>query len=363
MIKLMKDIKIHFDTANLISVGFVVAIVVLLFQIRDLLLILLTAVVIATFAESFVKFGKRIRFPRVVSVVLFYLVALTLFGGVLLFLVPVLIQELGSLQNIYPEIGTYIENARILQDLTQQGSSLNDFFATENGASIAQELFKNISTLVGGLVNMIILLVVSFYLSVQERGIERFIRILVPLRHEDYAIDLWHRTRTKIGAWFNGQLVLALILTALTYLGLQIVGAPYALLLAILAGIFGMIPYGIVLALIPAVAIAFINGGWQLGLIVFVLYWLIQQVTDYILQPLILRRLTGLPTLVVILSVIIAASLAGILGVMIAVPVAVFLLEVVNDRENSKRHILDEFEEIENKSIMSSDNEKIDDDE
>lgn len=345
----MKHIKVHFDTPNLVSVVVLIAIVAILFQIRGLLLVLLTALVLATFAESFVKLGNKVRFPRVISVILFYIFMLTLFGGIVLFMVPVLIQELGSLQNIYPEIGAYIENAQLLQGLAQQDVSLTEFFASQEGSSFAQELFRNISRVLGGLVNMIILLVVSFYLSVQEKGIERFIRILVPIRHENYAIDLWRRTKEKIGSWFNGQLLLALILAILTYLGLQIFSVPYALLLALLAGIFGMIPYGIVLALVPAVAIAFVAGGWQLALIVFILYVVIQQITDYVLQPLILKRLTGLPTLVVILSVIIGGSLAGVLGVIIAVPAAVFLLEIVHDRESSKRHILNEIEEIENR--------------
>lgn len=354
----MKTVKINFDIPNLISVVTLVAVVALMYEIRGLLLVLLTAVVLATFAESFVKLGHKIRLPRVVSVVLFYIVMITLFGGVVLFMVPVLIQEIGSLQNVYPEIGAYIENAQLLQGLAQQDVSLTEFFASQEGGSLAQELFRNISSVLGGLLNMVILLVVSFYLSVQEGGIERFIRILIPLKHEDYAIDLWRRTKVKIGSWFNGQLLLALILTILTYLSLQIFSVPYALLLALLAGIFGMIPYGIVLALVPAAAIAFTNGGWQLALIVLILYWVIQQITDYVLQPMILKRLTGLPTLVVILSIIVAGSIAGVLGVMIAVPTAVFLLEIVHDRENSKRHLLHEMEENENRNSKNSDDEE-----
>ena len=352
MIQVMNETKIYFDTNNLISIGVVFGIFFLLFQIRDLLLVLLVAVVIAAFAESFVNVGKRLKFPRVLSVVLFYVIMLAVFGGVVLFMVPVLIQELGSLQGLYPEIGDFIESARLLQGVAGQDISLGQLFASSNGSSVAQDLFRNISGLVGGLVNLIIILVVSFYLAVQEGGIERLIRILVPLKHEDYAIDLWGRTKIKISSWFNGQLLLSLILAVLTYIGLTIVGTPYALLLALVSGVFGMIPYGIVLALIPAVLISFINGGWQLGIIVLIMYWIIQQLTDYVLQPLILKRLTGLPTLVVILSVIIAASLAGIMGVLIAVPVAVFVLEIVHDREYSKRHILDELEHIETNNLI-----------
>ncbi len=343
----MNDVRIKFDTGNLISVAAIIALMVMFYHIRDLILTLTVSLVIATFAESFVTLGKKVSFPRVVSVVLFYTLIVILFGGLILFFVPVMITELGSLQGLYPEITSYVEDARLLQGIATQEVPLSSV-VSEGGNNFIQNLFRNVSVLVGGIVNFIILFVVSFYLSVQDGGIERFIRIIVPLKHEDYAVDLWRRTRVKIGAWFNGQLLLALILTILTYIGLTIIGTPYALLLAMLAGVFGMIPYGIILALVPAVAIAFVNGGWKLALIVFIMYWVIQQITDYVLQPLILKKLTGLPTLVVILSIVIAGSLAGIMGVIIAVPVAVFILEMVHDREHSKKRILDELEHIEN---------------
>lgn len=338
----MKDIRIHFDTNSLIKLGVLIGVALLLVEIRGLLVILLTSVVVATFAEGFINFGKRVHLPRVISVILFYLLILAAFGGVLYFMIPILIQELGSLQSLYPEIGTFIDNAELLRGVTEQGS-LRELLKSSGGI-ISQSLFKNIASLVGGLANAIILLVVSFYLSVQERGIERFIQIITPRKYEGYAVNLWMRTKRKISSWFNGQLLLALILVVLTYVGLTILGAPYALVLALLAGVFGIIPYGIILALIPAVGIAFINGGWQLGVMVLIMYILIQQITDYILQPLIIKKLVGLPTLVVILSIIVAANIAGFLGVVIAVPVAVFLLEVVHDIEHNKERSLRELE-------------------
>jgi predicted PurR-regulated permease PerM len=348
-ILIMSKLKISFDINNLLLVAIFLSVLAMVYQIRGLLLILLAAVVVASFAEGIVEMGKKIHFPRVVSVVLFYLAMISLFGGALVFIVPVLVDELGSLSKYYPDIARLVENGKLIQQITNQEIPVTDLITNQN-STIAQKIFSNISIVFGGLVNVIILLVVSFYLSVQEGGMERFIRILVPLRHEEYAVDLWRRTRVKISAWFKGQLLLAIILAIFTYLSLAIVGMPYALLLALLAGLFGMIPYGILLALIPAVGIAMIHGGWEFGLIVLFIYWIIQQITDFVIQPLILRKLTGLPSLIVILSVIIAANLAGIIGVIIAVPIAVFILEMVNDLENSKKQILTELEAVENQN-------------
>lgn len=345
----MSKLKISFDINNLLLVAIFLSVLAMVYQIRGLLLILLAAVVVASFAEGIVETGKKIRLPRVISVVLFYLLMILLFGSALVFIVPVLIDELGSLSKYYPDIARLVENGKLIQQITNQEIPVTDLITNQN-STIAQKIFSNISIVFGGLFNLIILLVVSFYLSVQEGGMERFIRILVPIRHEEYAVDLWRRTRIKISAWFKGQLLLAIILAIFTYLSLAIVGMPYALLLALLAGLFGMIPYGILLALIPAVGIAVIHGGWKFGLVVLFIYWIIQQITDFVIQPLILRKLTGLPSLIVILSVIIAAKLAGIIGIIIAVPIAVFILEMVNDLENSKKQILAELEAVENQN-------------
>ena len=347
----MKHLKISFDLNNIFSLAILLSVFAMIYHIRDLLLIFLTALVIASFAEGVVEQGKKYKLPRIVSVTFFYVSAVFLFGGALLFIVPVLISELGSLSNYYPDIAYLVENGEIIKQITSQELPLSDILQSQGDNNVLQKIFSNISVFFGGLVNLVIIFVVSFYLSVQEGGIERFIRIIVPIRHEEYAVDIWHRTRKKISAWFKGQLLLAIILALFTYLSLIIIGMPYALLLALLAGLFGMIPYGILLALVPAVGIAFIQGGWKFGFIVLFIYWIIQQITDFIIQPLILKKLTGLPSLIVIMSVIIAASLAGILGVIIAVPVAVFVLELVNDRENNKHQIIKELELAENQDL------------
>lgn len=341
----MTNYKISFDIRNLMSVIALIAVTAMIWHIRDLLVVLVTAVVLATLTDGFVTMMSRFKIPRVISVVFFYLAALALFGGVIFFLIPVLITELSSLQTIYPEIGVFVQNLELIQSFSDD--QIPTLIQRVSDSNTLQSIFGNLSSLLGGLLNVVILIVVSFYLSVQEKGVERFLRILTPYKTEEYAIDLWHRTKTKIGAWFRGQLFIGFLVGVLTYIGLSLLSVPYALLLALLAGLFGLIPYGIVLATLPAVAIAFVHGGFQSGLFVLVLYAVIQNVLDYVLQPIIMRKLTGLPTLIVILSLLIAGSLVGVLGLIIAVPLSVFILEIVHDREENKRKLMEEFEAIE----------------
>jgi predicted PurR-regulated permease PerM len=88
---------------------------------------------------------------------------------------------------------------------------------------------------------------------------EKFLRIVTPDKSEAYVINLWQRTQRKIALWVKGQLILGLIVGVLIYLGLAILGVQYALVLAIAAAILELIPFGILLATVPAVSFAYIK--------------------------------------------------------------------------------------------------------
>lgn len=206
----------------------------------------------------------------------------------------------------------------------------------------------------GGLFSFVLIIVFSFYFAVQERGIASFLRIITPPKHEKYAIDLWKRSQLKIGLWMQGQLLLALIIGVLVYLGMMILGVKYALLLALLAAVAELIPlFGPVLAAIPAVAIGFIDGGATLGFLVVGFYVIIQQFENHLIYPLVVKKVVGVPPLLVILALLVGGQLAGFLGIIIAVPLAATLMEFLNDLEKDKKKLLEIAEK--EKKIISSD--------
>ena len=130
----------------------------------------------------------------------------------------------------------------------------------------------------GGIFNVILIVLISFYLSIQEKGIEKFLRIILPIKYEEYAVDLWERSRRKIALWMKGQLLLGVLITILTYLMLSLMGIQYAFLfLAIIAGIMELVPYGILVALIPAVYVSFLSGGLSTALMVTGAYTILHQ--------------------------------------------------------------------------------------
>ena len=188
----------------------------------------------------------------------------------------------------------------------------------------------------GGIFNFILIIIISFYLSITEKGIENFLRIVTPRDSEAYIIGLWQRTEHKIGLWVQGQMLLGLIIGILAYLGLTIIGVKYSLVLAILTAFCELVPFGIFLAIIPTTIFSFLDGGVTMALLSFGLYFILHQFENYLIYPLIIKKIIGISPLVVILSIIIGANLAGFLGVVLAIPTAVCLLEFLDDFEKKK---------------------------
>jgi predicted PurR-regulated permease PerM len=140
--------------------------------------------------------------------------------------------------------------------------------------------------------------------------------------------------------WLQGQVILGLIVGVLVYTALMIVGIPHALLLALLAAAFEIIPiFGPILAAIPAGLIAFSSFGIGTAVLILGIYIMIQQVENHLLYPLVVRKIVGVSPIVVIIAVLIGAKLAGILGALVAVPISAAFVEYINDLEKDKKRV------------------------
>jgi len=164
-----------------------------------------------------------------------------------------------------------------------------------------------------------------------------FLRLVTPHEHEAYVVNLWARSQRKIGKWLQGQILLALLVGVLVFIGLTILDVRYALALSILAATFEIIPvFGPILAAIPSVIVAFIQSP-TLGLWVILLYVIVQQVENHIIYPLVVRKAIGVPPLLVILALLIGGKLGGLPGFILAVPIAATIMEFTNDVAERKQ--------------------------
>ncbi len=302
-----------------------------IYYLRNLAYVLLTSIVIASFVDSGVQRLRRFRLNRTLSVVFLYFFTLGFLSLFLYFFVPIFFEQIQQFSHI---LATYLPSALPNTEITQFSGLLGNFEAI--AASAGKGVVQVAVATFGGLVNIVLLIVLSFYLSMSERGIEAFLRIVTPQPQEEYVVGLWKRTNRKIGLWFQGQLLLGLLVGILVYLGLLIFNIKYSLLLAIAAGIMELIPFGIILASIPAIAAGYATSGGTGALQVAALYTIVQQFENNLIQPLIVQKVVGISPLVVILALLIGIQLAGVWGVFLSIPVAVLIMEMVDDIEKKK---------------------------
>lgn len=333
----MKDIRIRFDLYNLFEVFLAILLIYALWQVGNFLLVLGVALLISTFIEDFVQIFKKYKIPRLASVIGFYIMASVIFTLLVIFVIPVFAKEISSLVTIYPEIQNMFPAQSAFFQSGESVSFSNVIEQLQNEET-RKIIFSTILSFFGGILNLLVIFIVSFYLSLQKGIVAQLLQTFVPTRYEERTLRVWERVQKKIGSWFRGQLIMSLILVVLTYAGLALAGVPYAFLLSCLAGLFGLIPYGIYVAGAVAVLVGIGYAGPWMGLGVAVFYFILQQILDLILQPIIVRKLTGIPSLLVIVSVFGGAHLFGLYGVLLAIPMALIAVEILNEIKFSKNY-------------------------
>jgi len=343
----MKNLSITISPGSIIIAILLLLLVGVLFYLRDLVLIVLTAIVIASSIEPAIHALTRRGLPRIAAVIASYLFVAGAFFGLLIAFVPPILDDAAGFLSRLPEtlaafnfaslapswlpwgIGESVSSAQLLESISK---TLSD----STGG-----VFTTFSSFFGGVTSFVLIVVFSFYFSVQETGVDDFLRVVTPVKHQAYILNLWKRSQDKIGKWMQGQLVLGVIVGILLYLGLTILGVPYALLLAVLAGVMELIPvFGQFIAAIPAVLIAFTADGVTGAALVAGLYLVVQQFEAHLIYPIVVKKVVGVPPLLVILALLAGYKLLGFLGVLLSVPIAGAIQEFVADVDRRKTRAL-----------------------
>ena len=340
--------KISITTGSWVRLIVVLALTYALFSVAQFILLLITAIVIASAIEPVAVWAGRRGIPRLPSVISVYIFIALFLSLIFYFLLLPLIGE----------ISAFIRTLTVYSNAVVSGNILSGMFQTQNifggfdtptlvrelssylnsfSEFLSRGVLSSLSLVFGGVVNFIIIIVLSFYLAVQDDGVGKFLKIVTPLNHESYVTGLWKRSQRKIGYWLQGEMLLGVIVAVLVYIGLTILGVEHALLLAVLAGILELIPlFGPVIAAIPAVFVAYVSLGLNPAIFVIILYVIIQQLENHILYPMVVKKMVGLPPMISIIALVVGGHLAGFLGVIVAVPVAAVIMELLSDLEENK---------------------------
>ncbi|MBI2409419.1 AI-2E family transporter [Candidatus Kaiserbacteria bacterium] len=337
-----REIRMAVAPGTLVTALVIIAGAYIFWLLRDLFLLVLAAIVIASAIEPGVAFFVRRRLPRFAAALLVYVLVFGSVFSILYFFFPPIIADAASFFSAMPR---YLEtiNAPESLDITARGNEIQSFLQTllsfrtvfsETSGGVLQLLV----TFFGGMFSLALVIVLSFYFALQDTGVDDFLRLVMPVKYEEYSIDLWKRAQKKIGRWMQGQILLSVIVAILIYLGLLIIGVPFALLLAVFSALAAIIPvFGSIIAGTVAAIVAYSEGGIPLGFLVAGLYVVVNQFESNLIYPLIVKKIVGIPPILVIVALIAGYTLAGFLGVLLSVPLSAVLLEFINDFDKRKR--------------------------
>lgn len=309
----------------------------LVYYFRDLLALLFVALILSTILRPGVQTLQKIKFPKTLSILLFYIIFLFLVGLVLSLFIPLVVEQSASLVE---SVSTYYDEANVLVSklysfTAEYGQAENLQRAidlTRDQLSVSVEsMFLSLSRVFGGIFSLILLLVLTFYLLIEENAVKKALMTVVPSEHQAQVNYTISRMQIKISSWFKGQVVLSFLISILVYIGLSILGVDYALVLALLAFFGEFIPYvGPFFAALPAIMISLFVSP-LLALFTALLFILIQQIENHVLVPKVMQQAVGLNPIISILALLIGARVASVIGVILAIPVATALVVLIEE--------------------------------
>ncbi|QAY61170.1 AI-2E family transporter [Microbacterium protaetiae] len=324
--------------------------------LSTILLYIGTALFLALGLEPVVAFLVRRRLPRWAAVLLTILAVLALFAGVVLLVVPTIVDQISQLvatitqlvqdPNTLGNFTTWVENTFPGLRVDDVFETVQDWVLKNLGAisgSIGQGVLKVGIAFLTGLTGAFIVLILTIYFTASIPSLKSAVYQLVPASRRPRFIDLSEQIGDSVGHYVMGQVTLGVINGILSSIFLAIIHAPFPAVLAVVAFFFSLIPLvGTLTGSVVIVLTCLIPGiGSPTTALIAAIYYLIyMQLEAYVVSPRIMSRAVAVPGAVVVVAALAGGSLLGLLGALIAIPVAASILiiyrQVVIPRQNAR---------------------------
>jgi len=303
---------------------------------REIIGMFIIAIVVALGLDPFVSFLERHRIPRLLGTSFVFVAALIVLAAVVYLVLPIVISELGSFVAHFSDSLRTLFNIGVPERVIENVSgnleqafaflSSSDFSVTGAIGSAFERLLFVIATIV-----------ISFYLTVEEKGTERFLKVILPDAYERGFLTIFTRFKEKIRNWFSAQLGLSLAVGVVVALGLWLLGVRYYLALGLLAAVFEIVP---IIGPIVTGAIGFLvaaGSSWTLGFYTLIFFFLVQQLENHVLTPVVMGRAVKVHPVMVVMALLVGGTVAGFPGILLSVPIAVLAQEMFNYLAEQKR--------------------------
>jgi putative permease len=299
------------------------------------------SIVIAYLLEAMVSRLQKLGMPRLLAVIIVFLLFLTALFFLLFGLVPIVSRQLSQLVQQFPN---YIAQGQVL--LKQLPESYPDLISAEQVELIIAQLGQEMATLgqqllgwslasvasvIGLVVYLVLVPVLVFFLLKDKELIVGWITDRMP-KDRSLVNRVWVESELQIANYVRGKAVEIVIVGAVTYVTFMVLGLDYAALLATLVGFSVLVPYiGAAVATIPIALVAFFQfgWGWDFGQ-VMIAYAIIQALDGNLLVPLLFSEVVNLHPVAIILAILVFGGLWGFWGIFFAIPLATFIKAVMN---------------------------------
>ncbi|NJL88061.1 MAG: AI-2E family transporter [Leptolyngbyaceae cyanobacterium SM1_1_3] len=332
----MSEQRLTFSTSSLIVLIAAVPLLILLWQLKGLILLVLISIVLASAIAPIVEWAERYRVPRWLAVVLVYLTLISAIVGTILLVGPTIFEQIErlirqiplSLRSVVAYAEAWVMNLNdtrpeLAGELFNQVLDVQALtrWAIRSSQQLLVRSYGVTTGILGGVFSLILSIFLSGYMLADSRTLIKNLARLLPQPWDDRVAAQVAPVSYRIGSYIRGRLIVSAILSVITTTGLSFLGlSDFALGLGAIAGVTNLIPFlGPILGAIPAVVVAASQGGWTF-LWVMLLYVVLQNLETYVLDPLLVGSSVGVHPLYQLLAVLGGTQVLGIIGALIVPP-------------------------------------------
>jgi len=321
-----KSLDISWESIFKIFLG--VILLYFIYLIRNILIWFIFAVIISVLFEPIIDFLTKKRVPRLVSVIVVYVIIFALISTLFYFTVPIFVSEIRAFVKSLPQ---YFEKiAPPLRALGLKAFENIEGFTELIGRSLEQTastIFSALAAIFGGILATFSIFSFSLFLSLEEKPIEKALSLLFPRKYEAFLIDLWLRCKTRVSGWFLTRILGCIFVGVFSYLALSIFNTRYPFSIGILAGALNFVPIiGPVITGVIIFALVSLDSFLR-ATFVLIAFILVQQIENNILLPALTKKFVGLPPVAVLLALSMGGILWGFWGAILAIPLFGILFE------------------------------------
>ena len=290
----------------------VIVFIYLIFVLRDILIWILFALIISTLLAPLIDFGQERKIPRVVSVFFIYFGSLLLLGIFAYPIITSLVIEIGNLIDLAPQ---YFKEISPILEKVGAFEGAKDLLAL-----LGRELGRLLAIPLDIILGAVFVAAVSFFLTIEEKPIQKIIKTLFPNKYEGYVLSLWMKCQKDISAWFWARILGCLFIFLSSLLAFFLFDINYPFSLALIAGVFNFVPY---IGILAATIIIFIVIALEdLSLVIFVLivFTIINQIESNLITPMLMKKAINISPAMVLISLAIGGTLWGVAGAILAIP-------------------------------------------